>query len=374
MLKDLDQRQVEQQSSSHFTAPVSSPSSNKKTVFISLIVIILLNIFGIFVWQMYVENQALKMSFSQDNNAPVNNTTVKKLEHTIEPKASSPEQTLENLDLSNTLNQDDFNQNNPEVTEQVNTTQKNIKSNNILNDNVISENVAETTVNSTNGIINNAKNQQELVKPVAIDIKQSTLKISRKKLTPGELAKQKLLRAEQALANNNIAQAETLFEDVLLVIPDHKSARKQLAALWFGREAYSDALNLLSQGINLSPNDSEFRVMKARVYLQKNQVQQAFLTLNAMPNVNDVTHVEYQSLRATTAQQLNEFSFAAQAYQVLVSIEPSASRWWLGLAVAHDSNSKFEQASNAYQTALNKSGLSGSAETFARQRIIELGE
>ena len=386
MLKDLDQRQAEQQGSSDFTAPVSSASSNKKTVFISLIVIILLKIVGIFVWQMYVENQTLKMSISPESNTPQNNTTVKKLEQTIAPKNSSPEQILESRDLrnnandinqdsiSNTLNQDDFNQNKPDVSEMIKGTQENTTSNNILGDNDIRENVVETTVTSTNDITNNANNQQELVKPIAIDVKRSTLQISRKKLTPGELAKQKLLRAEQALANNNIAQAETLFEDVLLVIPDHKSARKQLAALWFGREAYSDALNLLSQGINLSPNDSEFRVMKARVYLQQNQVQQAFLTLNAMPRVNDVTSVEYQSLRATTAQQLNEFSFAAEAYQVLVSIEPSASRWWLGLAVAHDSNSEFEQASNAYHTALNRSGLSGSAETFARQRIIELGE
>jgi MSHA biogenesis protein MshN len=386
MLKDLDQRQAEQQGSSDFNAPVSSASSNKKTVFISLIVIILLNIVGIFVWQMYVENQTLKMSISPESNTPQNNTTVKKLEQTIAPKNSSPEQILESRDLrnnandinqdsiSNTLNQDDFNQNKPDVSEMIKGTQENTTSNNILGDNDIRENVVETTVTSTNDITNNANNQQELVKPIAIDVKRSTLQISRKKLTPGELAKQKLLRAEQALANNNIAQAETLFEDVLLVIPDHKSARKQLAALWFGREAYSDALNLLSQGINLSPNDSEFRVMKARVYLQQNQVKQAFLTLNAMPRVNDVTSVEYQSLRATTAQQLNEFSFAAEAYQVLVSIEPSASRWWLGLAVAHDSNSEFEQASNAYQTALNRSGLSGSAETFARQRIIELGE
>jgi MSHA biogenesis protein MshN len=379
MLKDLDQRQVEQQGSSHFTAPVSSASSNKKTVFISITVIILLNIVGIFVWQMYVENQTLKMNISSESNTPQNNATVQKLKQTIATNTSSPEQALENNGLinsandinkdniSNTLNQEELNQNKSDVAE-------NITSNNILSDNAIRENVTETTVNSTNNIINKANNQQELIKPIVIDVKQSTLKISRKKLTPGELAKQKLLRAEQALANNNIAQAETLFEDVLLVIPDHKSARKQLAALWFGREAYSDALNLLSQGINLSPNDSEFRVMKARVYLQQNQIQQAFLTLNAMPRVNNVTSVEYQSLRATTAQQLNEFSFAAEAYQALVSIEPSASRWWLGLAVAHDSNSEFEQASNAYQTALNKSGLSGSAETFARQRIIELGE
>jgi len=159
-----------------------------------------------------------------------------------------------------------------------------------------------------------------------------------------------------------------------LVMPEHKSARKQLAALWFGRQSYTDALNLLSQGINLSPNDSELRVMKARIYLQQSRIQPAFVTLNGMPKANDVVNVEYQSLRATTAQQLNEFSFAAEAYQILVEIEPSAGRWWLGLAVALDSNGEFKQASIAYQTALNRTGLSGSAETFARQRILELGE
>ncbi|MBA6363556.1 MSHA biogenesis protein MshN, partial [Colwellia sp. BRX8-8] len=42
--------------------------------------------------------------------------------------------------------------------------------------------------------------------------------------------------------------------------------------------------------------------------------------------------------------------------------------------VALDSNSEFKQASTAYQNALSKTGLSASAENFARQRIIELGE
>ncbi|MBA6363485.1 hypothetical protein H4J42_06995, partial [Colwellia sp. BRX8-8] len=68
MLKDLDQRKAEQQGSSDFTVPVSSASLNKKTVFIGLLMIILLNICGIFVWQMYVENQTLKMSNSSEIN------------------------------------------------------------------------------------------------------------------------------------------------------------------------------------------------------------------------------------------------------------------------------------------------------------------
>ncbi len=371
MLKDLDQRQVEQQDSSNFAAPVSSPSANKKIIFISLIVIILLNVGGIFVWQMYVENQTLKMSNTLDKK-PV----VKKEEHSAalneESDQTSKSRDLTNSAVNNEQSHHHANQNTIVQVEQRRATPESIASLGAVSDNTIKN--IDTSVASINVMMNNSSKQKELAEPIPVAVNKSTLKISRKQLSPRELAKQKLIRAEQALTNNDISQAETLFEDVLLVMPEHKSARKQLAALWFGRQAYSDALNLLSQGIDISPNDNEFRLMKARVYLQQNRVQQAFATLNTMPGVNEVVNVEYQSLRATTAQQLNEFSFAAQAYQILVSIEPSAARWWLGLAVAHDSNSEFEQASNAYQMALNKSGLSGSAETFARQRIIELGE
>jgi len=371
MLKDLDQRQVEQQDSNNFTAPVSSPSANKKIIFISLIVIILLNVGGIFVWQMYVENQTLKMS-----NTLEKKSVVKKEEHSAAVNEDA-EQTSKTRDSTNSAVNNEqghphAKQNTIDQVEQRRATPESITPLTAVSDNAIKQ--IDTSVASINVMMNNSSKQKELAEPIPVAVKKPTLKISRKQLSPRELAKQKLKRAEQALTNNNISQAETLFEDVLLVMPEHKSARKQLAALWFGRQAYSDALNLLSQGIEISPNDNEFRLMKARVYLQQNRVQQAFATLNTMQGVNEVVNVEYQSLRATTAQQLNEFSFAAQAYQILVSIEPSAARWWLGLAVAHDSNSEFEQASNAYQMALNKSGLSGSAETFARQRIIELGE
>jgi MSHA biogenesis protein MshN len=374
MLKDLDQRQVEKKGSSNFNVPVSSPSpsSNKKIILLSLIIIILLNAGGIFVWQMYVENQTLKMSNILEKSPGGIQSKQGIAEVNVDSKHTSTNSHLDNSTAVKELNQNDLSSKNKDQIEHNKNTPESTAPLNYLSANTSSE--IDTSEASTNGMINNSSNLQEVVEPIIVASKKSTLKISRKQLSPRELAKQKIIRAEQALANNDIPQAETLFEDVLLVIPEHKSARKKLAALWFGRQAYSDALNLLSQGINLSPNDNEFRLMKARVYLQQNFIQQAFATLNQMPGANDVVNVEYQSLRATTAQQLNEFSFAAQAYQILVNIEPSAARWWLGLAVAHDSNSEFEQASNAYQTALNKSGLSGSAETFARQRIIELGE
>jgi len=382
MLKDLDQRQVEQQGSSNFTAPVSS-SSNKKIIFISLIVIILLNAAGLFVWQMYTENQTLKLSNNSQKNLIEKQAVKQSSEINISTEQVS--QTSNLVAVSNAVNHESTNE---DISEKSNTAIKEELDENKLSKDALNKippqtNVPKETLNeNTTGKVDtlntppnltteNSNIRQESILPKA---QKSTLKISRKQLTPHELAKQKLKRAEQALDVNDISKAESLFEDVLLVMPEHKSARKQLAALWFGRQSYTDALNLLSQGINLSPNDSELRVMKARIYLQQSRIQPAFVTLNGMPKANDVVNVEYQSLRATTAQQLNEFSFAAEAYQILVEIEPSAGRWWLGLAVALDSNGEFKQASIAYQTALNRTGLSGSAETFARQRILELGE
>jgi MSHA biogenesis protein MshN len=378
MLKDLDQRKAEQQGSSDFTVPVSSASLNKKTVFISLLVIILLNICGIFVWQMYVENQTLKMSNSSEINRvgkKAEQDQVVISEHLAQPPNSTePVNMTQNsvvaskqASLNNNLKR--------EQLIQVDLNQANLAetlSQNITTEEAPSKIDAPETKNS--GLVNDSNIQQASIDSLAPVAKKSTLTISRKALTPYQLAEQKLKRAEQALANNDISKAETMFEDVLLVLPTHKTARKHLAALWFGRQSYAAALNLLSQGINLSPDDSEFRVMQARIYLQQNRLQQAFATLNNMPNVNDVINVEYQSLRATTAQQLKEFTFSAQAYQILVNIEPTSGRWWLGLGVALDSNSEFKQASTAYQNALTKTGLSASAENFARQRIIELGE
>jgi len=383
MLKDLDQRQVEQQGSSNFTAPVSTSSSNKKIIFISLIIIAVLNVAGIFVWQMYTENQALKNSNTLEKN--LIEKQVLRQSSVLDTISEQVPQTSDLMSESNTVNQENTNENiNENIsenskrathTELDESHQSNEASNKIIpGTSAPKEALNENTTDKIpplSPVTKSLKVPQESTFPKA---KKSTLKISRKQLTPHELAKQKLKRAEQALAENDISKAESLFEDVLLVMPEHKSARMQLAALWFGRQSYTDALNLLSQGINLSPNDSELRVMKARIYLQQNRIQPAFVTLNGMPTANDVVDVEYQSLRATTAQQLNEFSFAADAYQILVEIEPSAARWWLGLAVALDSNGEFKHASIAYQTALNRTGLSGSAETFARQRIIELGE
>ncbi|NQZ21657.1 MAG: tetratricopeptide repeat protein [Colwellia sp.] len=362
MLKDLDQRKVEQQGSSNFTAPAEIATSNKKVLLISLMVIVMLNIIGLFVWQMYVENQALK-KIQYPQIKITEQVAVQKIVNPIEKTA------LKKKKIDFTPPPNGVNDNNAQIQPPQ---KQNITGNKTVG-------IAHASINPLKG--SSVKNSNNITKKtVVIEYKKdivvppSTLKISRKQLSPSELVQQKIKRAEQELANNNIAKAESLFEDILLILPEHKSARKQLAALWFGRQSYTPAINLLSQGIALSPTETEFRMMQARIYLQQNRPKKAFNVLNNLSQVNNVENVEYQSLRASVAQQLNEFTAAAGAYQTLADIEPSIGRWWLGLAVAHDSNSEFKQASLAYKEALTKMGLSDSAQSFVRQRMTELGE
>ena len=158
---------------------------------------------------------------------------------------------------------------------------------------------------------------------------------------------------------------------MLIVEPNHKQARKKLAALWFGRQAYQDAVNLLSQGIALNGKDRSLRQMKARIHLKQGQVTAALNTLKPLAQLKDE---QYQIMLANTAQQAQQNEVAVDAYKVLITMQPDIGRWYLGLAVLHDKNSQFNLASVAYNKALTKNDLSVSSVNFIKQRIQAIGK
>jgi MSHA biogenesis protein MshN len=197
------------------------------------------------------------------------------------------------------------------------------------------------------------------------------MSVSRRQLTTKELVEQKQTRAEKFLNLNEITKAEQLFEELLINDPNHKQARKKLAALWFGRQSYQQALNLLSQGISLDSQDGELRLMKARIHLKQGQKEAAYNTLKPLTAFESE---EYQVMLANIAQQIEQYPSAIGAYQVLIKMKPYSGRWHLGLAIVYDKNSQFELAVKEYGLALTKADLSASSAKFAEQRMQALGE
>lgn len=373
MLKDLDKRQHEQQHNSQVNIPVSTPRSNIKSVLFGLTLVALIFAIAVYIWMLLEENTQLKAVHTSQSIVHTNQVTdlaianvddvsdgdnaAQAINTSSEKEINAERKTTNNLEKKSLSVEKNISQ----VTEQAKKVEP-------IKPEVEQIPPEQNTVSLTK--VDDTTTEQARVLE-ATKKPTPTLKISRHQLTPSALAQKKITEAEQAIENKDIAKAEMLFEDVLLLLPEHETARKQLAALWYGKKSYQDAVNLLSQGIALAPQSQEMRLMSARIYFEKIQYQQAY---NILTPVDYSDNVELQSLLASAATELNDHDAAIAAYLRLTLLEPTMGRWHLGLAISYDTLGKFSQARDAYNNALEKNNLSVTSANFARQRVAELGD
>jgi len=366
MLKDLDKRSPEQAVEANEYPVVITKKTPFNTILISIAVIIFLNIAGIYMWQLFTENQQLKAQ-----HKPLISTNIAQ----IQPLKITKKIALTPVSTSITTKSAKAVDNEPKNTKRSDNHQVLLTQNknqqtpqtNQIQEKVVLPILENKTLDVAQVVISDVKPK---IVPDATPLKTKMV-VSRKQLTSAELIEQKLTQAENALSINNIAKAETLFEDILIIEPTYIMARKKLAALWFGRQSYGPALNLLSQGIAIAPQNSELRMMKARIHLKQGYGLLAYKTLLPMALFeND----EYQIFLANIAQKVKKYKTAISAYQVLIKMQPDVSRWYLGLAIVYDKSSQFMLAVESYTQALTRGDLSHSSIKFAQQRMQALGE
>ena len=397
MLKDLQQRQDDKPSAEVSSQLMIEENNSTRTTIIIGLVIVVIGLMAFIVWQMYVENQQLKtlnqvkpsLNMAQTAIPSVNETQLINAELTkaeltkAKPNIEEPNKTVLKIAQSNTPQPNTITQHKAKNSEDenlietdVNTPVRSASAEKLVQNQAKVPPVVVTPLANTKTVL--TQNIQDtsnsgVNKPVAVE-NISTMKVTRRQLSPEELAQQKMASAQKAIAMNDTVKAEQLFEDVLLILPSDKNARKQLAALWFGRQLYQAAHNLLAQGIVLDSSDAELRLLKARIYIKQGLHQPAFNVLKNLAEVETLQHIDYQSLLASEAQKSSHFDWAVQTYQRLINWQGQVGRWLLGLAIAYDSNSEFTLAAQAYNKALVQQDLSNSATQFIKQRLQELGE
>ncbi len=417
MLKDLQKRQGEETSSgASARAPITVVKGNHQHIIIIVLLTALVTLFAVYVFQLQNENTRFKASeldrevtadvvneANNNNNAHINKSTNDPLDESKvsqHPDLSAPVKpsvntvvALENSSAGNQIVESHIVESNASIgaSPEKAMTDNGLSQSTLPQGALTQGDEAEskqpktaTTVEpkitkvAAANIAAKKTNNQHLAEKAAPKVEEtdvtSSMTITRSQLSPQELATKKLSRAKEALVNNDLAQAEKLFEEVVLILPSEKEARVQLAALWFGKKDYQAATNILSQGIALDPHDESLRMLKARIYMQINNHGMAFQVLQDLPNVEHNQNIEYQSLLATQAQNAEQLPFAIMAYLRLTKLQANVGRWWLGLAIAYDRNSEFTLAKNAYKLAIAQQDLSGSANEFARQRLQELGD
>lgn len=386
MLKDLDQRQQQHPKAEVVNAVAHASYQNQQTnkrwllILVALLVIIATAIYTLLSYQNMAQDivvdaaqsaapvqqpksQTTKEQTSnnsipvaQINEKPVNKNAIVTEQNDKLPMSKAITNVNENsakTDESQPVNQDS------QLTINENKVTASTQANKALAENI----PAEEEVKSASQV----QSVEELIAEPIVP----TLSIKKSDVSIESLIAKKWQDAQRAVDINQLQQAETAYQDILLLDAQYHDAREQLAALWFGRQQYTAALNVLSQGISIAPDYWRFRLMQAKIYLRQQQVDNAYQVLSQQTQVNDS---EYLMTLANVAQQHKQYDSAILAYQRLSALFPNQSRWLLGLAIAYDSAQQYQQAILAYQQALNLTDLSAQSRTFIRQRLQVLGE
>lgn len=189
--------------------------------------------------------------------------------------------------------------------------------------------------------------------------------------TPKQQAQLYATQAESALLAGDKETAKQLFVKVLAFDKQHDLSREKLAAIYYGEQRSQAAVTLLQQGLSISPEYTNFRLMLARIYLKNKNKPQAYYYLKPhQPEVQG--NVDYYAILAGLAQHLNDLDTALMAYKALSAHEPNRAKWWLGLGITADKAKQVELALMAYHRAQNMGQLSASSRNYINARITQL--
>ncbi|MDY6976467.1 MAG: tetratricopeptide repeat protein [Pseudomonadota bacterium] len=245
-----------------------------------------------------------------------------------------------------------------------------------LNSNTDSDKKANIqTANKTN-LGANVKTSSELSspKPDSIISREPAIDV-----TPKSPEQQSAVHLEAGLKAYNFGifdDAQKSFTLALSTYPQNTEARKQLAALYFGQNNNLQALQVLSEGVVISPEALVWRELMAKILVQESRFEEA---LNLMPDSLDAKalaekRIDYLILKGTSAQAVNKPEQAISAFSAMTSLQPNNAKWWLALGVNYDALSDKRLAISSYSRALAIGGLSSTSSQYASARLTDLQE
>ncbi|GGI87877.1 tetratricopeptide repeat protein [Shewanella gelidii] len=222
-----------------------------------------------------------------------------------------------------------------------------------------------------------AKVAQPVTKKVAVvkspSVAPVNMAVKEVKLSAKELGQKSAQAAKRAESLGRLDEAIAAYNQTLVLNAADHQTRKQLAALYFGRNQLPQAATVLTQGLVLYPDNSELSLLLSRVHQASGDFKQAIAVLTDIPDFGDFARQKWLQ-QTDLAQKVGDNPLAEKAYRQLVRAEPNQGRWWMGLAHALDSQQKYTDAKAAYQFALTKSGLSAQAAEYIEARLVQLGD
>lgn len=177
--------------------------------------------------------------------------------------------------------------------------------------------------------------------------------------------------ALKLIENNQPTAAYAKLEQHLLDNPYAHQSRETYAKFLMNQGDIPSADALIDSGLELAPNHSGFKKVKARLLIEEGDIQAAVsLLASRAPEIS--SDLEYHEILASAQLTSRDFDGAILSYTGLVQQDQTQGRWWYGFAAAQDAKGNTTAAKQAYSRALEKPNLSTNLRRRSQDRLTAL--
>lgn len=193
---------------------------------------------------------------------------------------------------------------------------------------------------------------------------------SARAMTAGEQDRLMVQSALVLIDSGEIEEAMASLEHYLDETPRAHQSRQTLATIQLARSDSMGAQATLKDGLALAPNYAGFKRLYARTIMVVDPEAAVALLDELPPLVSQ--DPEYFELYAVLLQQTGRFEDALGIYRVLLQMDPTSGKLWLGYATALEAVGEAAEALAAHRAA-NRQGLADpSLDRYNRSRLKAL--
>lgn len=177
--------------------------------------------------------------------------------------------------------------------------------------------------------------------------------------------------ALRLISENNPAAAYSRLEEYIVENRNAHQSRETYAKLLMSRGMVADATALIDGGLEIAPNHSGFKKVKARLLMSEGNISDAVnILISRAPDVAE--DIEYHDLLASAQLSSRDFAGAIISYRGLVEFDQTQGKWWYGYAASNDQLGNSSAARQSYLRAMQYSNLSANLRQRSQERVVAL--
>lgn len=169
----------------------------------------------------------------------------------------------------------------------------------------------------------------------------------------------------------NQGRTETAAESLRTILhedPAHHAARQLLARLLVDARAYDELRDVLSAGLERSPQQASWALLLSRLLVDKGEPEAA-LTVLQTPALVALGNADVPGAAGAILHRLGRHAEAESRYAEAARIDPAQGRWWLGLALAIEAQGRGRDSREALLRARAAGNLAADLQAFVDQKL-----